>query len=266
MRRKPRPSREPRKPPERYYDKPVLDRIPAMYKRMFVDQLLRTLRADIPARREDRNPFSKLAKERRLRDELARVKRENAQLRQFLSGRNPIPNDPQGGGPVYRAEGPHRIRIGDLLWDTSLERGPQVMVVDCTEADWAAGYCGHLEIKPGRPFLIKLPDGGLVKVHASGAFQVERPDRTKPVYGPPLIRGFNRFIHASDLLGEFVEDLGRLGVPQDALLQLPVEVFINWLVYEAAREDGDDVMALPVPEDHPAVQRLATPALTHEGS
>lgn len=54
---------------------------------------------------------------------------------------------------------------------------------------------------------------------------------------PPL--GFNRFVNASDLLEEFIRYVGALGVKQGDVLQLPIDLFIKWLIIEAAKKDGD---------------------------
>ena len=55
---------------------------------------------------------------------------------------------------------------------------------------------------------------------------------------PP--RDFNRYLNASDMLEEFIRFCGRLGVSQAEMMSLPVELFANFLVTEAAKEDGED--------------------------
>jgi len=75
-----------------------------------------------------------------------------------------------------------------------------------------------------------------------------------PRYMPPPPpqsdpRVFNRYLNASDLLEEFIRDLGKLDVKQGEVLQIPIELFINWLICKAAEEDGhappEDIKALP---------------------
>lgn len=64
----------------------------------------------------------------------------------------------------------------------------------------------------------------------------------------PDPRVLNRYLNASDLLEEFIRDLKPLGVKQDEVLNVPIELFINWLVIRSAEEDGiedHDAPALP---------------------
>lgn len=82
-------------------------------------------------------------------------------------------------------------------------------------------------------------------------FKGERP------YLPPP-RHFNRYINASDLLEEFITEVGALGVRQSEVLQLPINIFIHWMLMKAAEQDGDpipdDVLRL---EDHAEVRAAA---------
>lgn len=55
------------------------------------------------------------------------------------------------------------------------------------------------------------------------------------------MREFSPHLNASDLLAQFVKYVGSLGVKQTEVLQLPVELFINWLIIEAAERDKDQV-------------------------
>ncbi len=75
-----------------------------------------------------------------------------------------------------------------------------------------------------------------------------------PAYGQPP--NFNEYVNASDLLKDFIKFLGEIGVNQKQFLDLPIELFINWLVIMAAKADGeappDDVRV----KDHP---RLPAP-------
>ena len=64
-----------------------------------------------------------------------------------------------------------------------------------------------------------------------------------PAPAPQPVRGFNRFLNASDLLEDFIKDAGIAGIRQSEFLNLPVELFINWLIIKAAEKDGD-----PIPE------------------
>jgi hypothetical protein len=61
---------------------------------------------------------------------------------------------------------------------------------------------------------------------------------------------FNKYVNGSDLLEEFITYLGEQGVKQKEVSELPVELFIKWLVIRACEEDGED------PEiEMPAIQK-----------
>lgn len=92
---------------------------------------------------------------------------------------------------------------------------------------------------------IVCTNGGTPPTMFSSSNQHSAP--APPVSGvDPRI--LNRYLSASDLLEEFITDLGPLGVRQGEVLNIPVELFINWLICKAAEEDGakvDDVLMLP---------------------
>lgn len=62
-------------------------------------------------------------------------------------------------------------------------------------------------------------------------------------------RILNKYLTASDLLESFIADVGRLGAKQGDILNIPIELFVNWLVCKAAEEDGhaapEGLKALP---------------------
>jgi hypothetical protein len=62
-------------------------------------------------------------------------------------------------------------------------------------------------------------------------------------YKPPP-REFNPFLNASDQLEAFIKFVGTLGVRQSEVLSLPIDLFIKWLILEAAKRDDE-----PAPED-----------------
>lgn len=65
---------------------------------------------------------------------------------------------------------------------------------------------------------------------------------------------FNKYVNGSDLLEEFILFLGTEGVRQGDLMNLPIELFIKWLIIRACEEDQvepDVVLALPAPTPQP---------------
>jgi hypothetical protein len=110
---------------------------------------------------------------------------------------------------------------------------------------------GDIEVQPHSS--LKLPDGSVVDVDGHGNFTISDKDAIV-TYKGNNVREFNQFINASDLLEAFIGDLGDLGVKQDQVLNVPIETFINWLIFKAAEQDGDDV-----PPDVPLLESSVTP-------
>ena len=53
-------------------------------------------------------------------------------------------------------------------------------------------------------------------------------------------REFNTYINASDLLDEFIRFLGTEGVKQGEVMDLPLELFIKWLIVRSCEADGEE--------------------------
>jgi len=121
----------------------------------------------------------------------------------------------------------------------------------------------NLKIENGNEVTIELPDGATLEVKANGSYEV-KDDNAKTIYKANRMREFNRFINASDLLQEFISFLGTLGVKQGQVFDIPIELFINWLVFKAAVQDEEiPPKDLTPPEIHPkllqAKEKTASP-------
>lgn len=110
---------------------------------------------------------------------------------------------------------------------------------------------GNIEVKPSS--IMKLPDGSILKVDAHGNFTVCDKNAIVTHKGSN-VREFNKHINASDLLEAFIKDLGDHGVKQHEVLDVPIEMFINWLIFKAAEEDGDEA-----PKDVPLLESSVSP-------
>jgi len=89
------------------------------------------------------------------------------------------------------------------------------------------------------PTTLSFKDGTVIDVKGNGNFVVNDKD-SKVIYKGNNIREFNRYINSSDVLEEFIVFLGKdYRVRQDQILQIPIELFINWLIMRASQEDGD---------------------------
>jgi hypothetical protein len=130
------------------------------------------------------------------------------------------------------------------------------VTIDSNMVDWADGVqVVEREVIPkkvhiGTAFEMEMPDGSKLTVDASGNYKIEDKD-AKITYQANRLREFNRYLNASDLIAEFIGDLGKLGATQGKVLHVPIELFINWLIIRAAEADGEepaeDVPKLAVP-------------------
>jgi len=106
-------------------------------------------------------------------------------------------------------------------------------------------------IANGTEVTIDLPNGAVLEVKADGSIKITDVN-SKVTYKACGVREFNRFINASDLLQDFIKFLGTKGVKQGQVLDIPVELFINWLVFKSAEQDEDLPPENMIPtESHP---------------
>jgi hypothetical protein len=87
---------------------------------------------------------------------------------------------------------------------------------------------------------VELPDGSKLEIDTKGNFKLIDAD-AKIQYLGNRIREFNKYINASDLIEQFIKELGLAGVKQGEILNVPIELFINWLIHKAAEQDGEQV-------------------------
>lgn len=126
---------------------------------------------------------------------------------------------------------------------------------------------GRLNASIGDAFEIALPDGGVFECRADGSYRVRDAD-ARVTYAAARHREFNRYLNASDLVAEFIEAVGLIGLTSREILKVPVELLIAFLVVRAAEADGEDV---PVRERsmldgaRDAVLRLPAPAPAPRG-
>lgn len=105
----------------------------------------------------------------------------------------------------------------------------------------------------------RLPDGSMLNIDDAGNYQIEDKD-AKVTYKANRVREFSPHLNASDMLAQFVKYVGSLGVKQSEVLGLPLELFINWLIIEAAERDQDPVPGDVVPvQQHPALKAVRKP-------
>lgn len=114
-------------------------------------------------------------------------------------------------------------------------------------------YPGDLmELERGHPHHLKLPDGSSLYVDRDGNWHVD-DSAQQVVYKANTVREFNPYVSCSDIMEQFIGLCGKLGLKRQQLLQLPVELFIRFLILEAAKKDGEIPPTAPL-EQHPALQ------------
>jgi hypothetical protein len=105
----------------------------------------------------------------------------------------------------------------------------------------------HIELKAGKARTITMPDGTIIDFKRDGSFSINDAN-SKVIYKAVRVHDFNTFINASDRLEEFIRFCGSVGVRKGEMLGIPIEHFIKWLVIEAAKADGEDVVPLLLPD------------------
>ena len=105
-----------------------------------------------------------------------------------------------------------------------------------------------IDIEQGHACCINMPDGSVIRVDEKGNYVIEDKD-AKVTYRAHRMREFNRYLNASDMLEQFIKDLGLVGVKQDEVLKVPIQLFINWLIVKSAEQDGEEVPDVPRIED-----------------
>lgn len=100
-----------------------------------------------------------------------------------------------------------------------------------------------IEISDGRERSITMPDGALIRVAKDGSYTIDDAN-AKVVYRACRVRDFNTFLNASDKIEDFIRYCGGVGIRQDDVLGIPIKQFIQWLVIEAAKADGEEPPAL----------------------
>lgn len=100
-------------------------------------------------------------------------------------------------------------------------------------------------VRAQRGWSIETPDGTVVEIDFNGNIKII-DDNAKVVYKANRLRDFNRYINASDLLEDFIRFAGEHGAKQGDVLSIPIEVFINWLIVEASKADGEEPPELPL--------------------
>lgn len=110
-------------------------------------------------------------------------------------------------------------------------------------------------LKLSGPAEYKLPDGSVLHIDAHGNFRVEDDD-AQVTYRAHRNRAFNPYVNAGDMVAAFIDFVRTVpGVRRDDVSSLPLQLFVHWLIIQAAKRDGD-----PVPDDveEPPRSRLLT--------
>jgi len=128
-----------------------------------------------------------------------------------------------------------------------------------------AQLAGRRKAILGQAFSIDLPDGGLFELKADGSYTLLDKD-AKITYRAARHRDFNKYLNCSDLIEEFINYVGNIGLKKNEIMKIPVSLFIAFLVVRAAEADGEevpeqevmmlknahnDILLLPAPDKKP---------------
>lgn len=122
----------------------------------------------------------------------------------------------------------------DLIDVSSTSRGIYESLAFCSFNDI------HIPDQSNAETKLTLPNGTVVKINHDDTVVIDDSD-ARTLYKSPPSRGFNRYLNGSDLLEGFIGYCADQGLSKKEFTQLPIELFIYWLVVEAARSDGDPV-------------------------
>lgn len=86
---------------------------------------------------------------------------------------------------------------------------------------------------------LTLPNGTKLKLNPDDSVEIDDANG-KTLYHSAPTRGFNKFLNASDLLEEFVRYCAEQKITKKDFSELPISLFIFWLIVKAAEADGDD--------------------------
>lgn len=120
---------------------------------------------------------------------------------------------------------------------------------DDSTAHWVSVASDELEL-PSHVRRVRLKDGSILHVDEKGNFHLD-DKAAKVIYAAHRNKDFNPYVNAGELVGSFIDYIRQSipGVKRSDIPTLPLELFVNWLVLEAAERDGDpapsDVTPLP---------------------
>lgn len=104
---------------------------------------------------------------------------------------------------------------------------------------------GDLTLVRGYAGSIKLPDGAVIEMHSDGSFTIDDANAVNVYRGNPTYN-FNTYLNASDRIEEFIQYCGAHGISKQDMMDLPMSLFIGWLILEAARADEEEEDEAPL--------------------
>ncbi len=124
---------------------------------------------------------------------------------------------------------------------------PRALYEDATIAGFSGYEIGELiretllngyTIQDGHRATLTWPDGAKLRVKHNGSWSIDDKD-AKVIYRANRVRDFNRHFNAAERMEEFIAYCGTFGITKAEMLDLPVSLFISWLVLQAAKADDE---------------------------
>lgn len=114
---------------------------------------------------------------------------------------------------------------------------------DVDPPDWEVPVIqlhGRYKVRDRSMFELEMPDGSVLRFKPDNNYDI-KDDDAKITYQANRNRAFNKFLNTSDIVAEFIDYVGQLGVSKPDITQLPVELLIRFLIIRAAEQDGETV-------------------------
>lgn len=85
-----------------------------------------------------------------------------------------------------------------------------------------------------------LPNKTKIKIFPDDHIEIDDTDERR-LYQSQPVRDFNKYLNASDLLESFIEFCAKENMTKKEFSELPISLFILWLIVRAGETDGDPV-------------------------
>jgi len=109
----------------------------------------------------------------------------------------------------------------------------------------------------------RLPGGAILTIEKDRSYHIDDSNH-KTTYAANPIRDWNEFINVSDVLDKFMVYIADLNLTKEQFLELPMRLFMLWLVIQAAKKDKEPVPQAEQQQLELALEPLKVRTITRE--